>query len=127
MHWRSNHVYTAWQNIILLAFRHHERKSYRRFVEWLHEACCPRMFMQLVPYYTTLQKFASRINGTLLYRMTSSSMLPAKIRKLFVGMDASGFRSGNASSCYTDRARIRKKYIRLSMGAELRESRQHTH
>ena len=78
------------------------------------------MFMQLVPYYTTLQKFASRINGTLMYRMASSFMLPTKIRKLFVGMNASGFRPSNASSYYTDRARIRKKYIKLSMGAELR-------
>ena len=81
------------------------------------------MFMQLgkVPHYTTLQKFASGINGTLMYRIVSSFILLTKIRKLFVGMDASGFRSGNASSYYTDRARIRKKYIKPSMGAELKE------
>ena len=74
-----------------------------------------------VPHYTTLQKSASRINGTLMYRMTSSFMLLTKIRKLFVGIDASGFRSGNASSYYTDRAGTRKKYVKLSIGAELRE------
>ena len=82
-----------------------------------------RMFMQpgRVPHYTTLQKFASGINGTLMYRMASSFMLPTKIRKLFVGMDASGFRSSNASSYYTDRKGIRKKYVKPSMGAELKE------
>ncbi len=81
------------------------------------------MFMQLdkVPHYTTLQKFASRINSTLMYRIVSSFILLTKIRKLLVGIDASGFRSSNASSYYTDRTGIRKKYIKLSMGAELRE------
>ena len=123
MHRKGNHIHTVWQHTILLAFRQHEGKSCRRFVEWLHEACHPGMFMQLgrVPHYTTLQEFASGINGTLLYRMASSFMLPAKIRKLFVGMDASGFRSGNAPSYHTDRARTRKKHVKPSAGAELKE------
>ena len=38
MHRKSNHIYTVWQHLILLAFRQYEGKSYRRFVEWLHEA-----------------------------------------------------------------------------------------
>jgi len=38
-----------------------------------------------------------------------------------VGINSSGFRSSNASSYYTDRARIRKKYIKLSIVVELRE------
>ena len=123
MHRKSSHIHTVWRHVILPAFRQHEGKGHRRFVEWLREACHPGMFMQpgKVPHYTTLQKFASGINGTLMYRMASSFMLPTKIRKLFVGMDASGFRSGNASSCYTDRTGIRKKYIKPSMGAELKE------
>jgi len=82
-----------------------------------------RMFMQLdkVPHYTTLQKFTSRINGTLLYRIVSSFILLTKIRKLLVGIDASGFRSSNASSYYPDSIGIRKKCIKLSIGVELRE------
>ena len=104
-HGKGNHIHTVWQHIILPAFRQYEGKGYRRFVEWLREACHPGMFMQLgrVPHYTTLQEFASGINGTLMYRIVSSFMLPAKIRKLFVGTDASGFRSGNAPSYHTDR------------------------
>ena len=123
MHRKSNHIYTVWQHIILLALRQYEGKSYRRFVEWLHEAYYLRMFLQLhrVPHYTTLQKFAERMNGTLLYRIVSSFILITRIRRMFVGIDASGFKSSNASSYYTERAGIRKKYIKLSIGAELRE------
>lgn len=123
MHRKSNHIYTVWQHLILLALRQYECKSYRRFVEWLHEAYYLRMFLQLdkVPHYTTLQKFAARMNGTLLYRIVASFILLTRIRKLFVGIDSSGFRSSNASSYYTDRACVRKKYIKLSIGAELRE------
>lgn len=48
MHRKSNHIYTAvWQHLILLAFRQYEGKSYRRFVEWLHEAYYLRMFLLL--------------------------------------------------------------------------------
>jgi len=123
MHRKSNHIYTVWQHLILLAFRQYEGKSYRRFIEWLHEAYYLRIFLQLdrLPHYTTLQKFAARMNGTLLYRIVSSFIMLTKIRRLFVGIDASGFRSSNASSYYTDRAGIRKKYIKLSIGAEVRE------
>ncbi len=123
MHRKSNHIYTVWQHLILLALRQYEGKSYRRFVEWLHEAYYLRMFLQLdnVPHYTTLQKFAARMSGTLLYRIVSSFILLTKVRRLFVGIDASGFKSSNASSYYTDRTGIRKKYIKLSIGAELRE------
>ncbi len=123
MHRKSNHIYTVWQHLILLALRQYECKSYRRFVEWLHEAYYLRIFLQLdnIPHYTTLQKFAARMSGTLLYRIISSFIMLTKIRKLFVGIDASGFESSNASSYYTDRTGIRKKYIKLSIGAELRE------
>ena len=123
MHRKSNHIYTVWQHLILLALRQYEGKSYRRFVEWLHEAYYLRMFLQLdnVPHYTTLQKFAARMSGTLLYKIISSFIMLTKIRRLFVGIDASGFKSSNASSYYTDRTGIRKKYIKLSIGAELRE------
>ena len=123
MHRKSNHLYTVWQHLILLALRQYEGKSYRRFVDWLHEAYYLRIFLQLdrLPHYTTLQKFAARMNGTLLYRIISSFILLTRIRKLFIEVDASGFKSSNASAYYTDRAGIRKKYIKLSIGTELRE------
>ena len=44
------------------------------FVEWLLEAYYLRMFMQLsnIPHYTTLQKFAARVSGTILEKIISS-------------------------------------------------------
>ncbi len=54
IHKKSNHIYTVWQHTILLVLRQHEGKSYRRFVEWLHEAYYLRIFLHLdivrVPY-----------------------------------------------------------------------------
>ena len=61
----------------MLTVRQYEGKSYRMFVEWLAEAYYLRMFLQLshIPRFTTLQKFSSRINGTLLEKIISSFIL----------------------------------------------------
>lgn len=40
-------------------------------------------------HYTPRQKFAARVNGTLLYNIVSSSML-TEIRILYAGIEASG-------------------------------------
>jgi hypothetical protein len=66
------------------------------FVEWLIEAYYLRTFLQLshIPHYTTLQKFAARINGTLLKKIISSFiLLLTNIRKIFTGIDSSGFKA----------------------------------
>jgi hypothetical protein len=73
------------------------------FVEWLvEEAYYLRTFLQLshIPHYTTLQKFAARINGTLLERIISSFiLLLTNIGKIFTGIDSTGFKKDN--SCFT--------------------------
>jgi hypothetical protein len=92
------------------------------FVEWLVEAYYLRMFLQLshIPHYTTLQKFAARINGTLLEKIISSFiLLLSNIKRLFVGIDSSGFKVTKASQYYTDRTKLRKKYVKLSLGADM--------
>jgi hypothetical protein len=70
---KSNHIFTVWwQHIVLLVvmmIRQYEGKnSYRLFVDWLVEAYYLRIVLRLshIPHYTTLQKFAARINGTIL-------------------------------------------------------------
>ena len=76
-HRKSDHLFSVWQYMVLLTVRQYQAKSYRMFAEWLVEAYYLRMFLQLslIPHYTTLQKFSSRINGTLLEKIISSFIL----------------------------------------------------
>jgi len=92
------------------------------FAEWLFEAYYLRMFLQLshTPHYTTLQKFSSRINGTLLEKIISSFiLLLGNIRKIFTGIDSTGFKITHASQYYTERTGLRSKCAKLSMGADV--------
>ena len=122
LHKKSNHhIFTVRQHIVLLALRQYENKSYRMFVEWLMEAYYLRIFMKLshIPHYTTLQKFTERINGTLLWKIISSFILFLNINRLFIGIDSSGFKTTNASQYYTYKAKIPKKYVKLSVSADV--------
>ena len=122
LHKKSNHIFTVWQHIVLLVLRQYEGKSYRMFVEWLIEAYYLRMFMQLsnIPHYTTLQKFAARVSGTILEKLISSFiLLLTNIRKIFTGIDSTGFKITHASQYYTERTGLRRKYVKLSLGADV--------
>ncbi|HET8686424.1 MAG TPA: IS5 family transposase [Methanosarcina sp.] len=122
LHRKSNHIFTVWQHMVLLVIRQYEAKSYRLFVDWLVEAYYLRMVLQLshIPHFTTLQKFAERISGTILGKIISSFIILAKIGQLFVGIDSSGFKATHASQYYTERAKLRRrKYIKLSLTADV--------
>ncbi|MGB6595252.1 MAG: hypothetical protein WBE68_27435 [Candidatus Nitrosopolaris sp.] len=73
-----------------------------------------------LPHYTTLQKFSSRINGTLLEKITSSFiLLLTNVRKIFTGIDSTGVKITHASQYYTERTGTRRKYAKLSIGADV--------
>ena len=119
---KSNHIFTVWQHLILLVIRQYEGKSYRMFREWLIEAYYLRIFLQLshIPHYTTLQKFSCRINGTLLEKIISSFiLLISNTRRIFAGIDSTGFKITRASQYYTERTGMRRKYAKLSIGADV--------
>ena len=81
-----------------------------------------RMFLRLshVPHFTTLQKFTERVNGTMLEKIISSFIIIlTNIRQIFVGVDSSGFKATHASQYYAERVKLRRKYIKLSLGADL--------
>jgi len=90
------------------------------FTEWLAEAYYLRIFLKLsrIPHFTTLQKFADRITGTILERTLSSFILLTTIKQIFFGIDSSGFKPTQASQYYTERSRLRKKWIKLSFGTD---------
>jgi len=98
--------------MVLLTVRQYEGKSYRMFVEWLIEAYYLRLFLQLpcIPHFTTLQKFADRINNTLLGKVISSFIIVTGIRHIFAGMVSTGFKVTHASEYYyTERAKLRRR------------------
>src|SRR5438105_8832868 len=122
LHRKSNHIFTVWQlMVLLLVIRQYEGKSYRLFSEWLVEAYYLRMFLQLshIPHFTTLQKFTEEVNGTMLERIISSFIILTNIRQIYVGVDSSGFKATHASQYYAERVKLRRKYIKLSLGADL--------
>jgi len=118
---KSNHLFTVWQHVVLLTFRQYEGKSYRMFTEWLVEAHYLRMFLQLskIPHFTTLQKFTDRITGTMLERIIASFILLTDVKQIFLGTDTSGFSPTHASRYYTERAELRRKYVKLSIGSDM--------
>jgi Transposase DDE domain len=78
------------------------------FSEWLVEAYYLRTVLQLshIPHFTTLHKFTERISGTLLEKIISSFIILTKMRRLFVGIDSSGFKATHASQYYTERTKL---------------------
>ena len=120
-HRKSNHVFTVWQHIVLLTIRQYEGKSYRMFADWLVEAYYLKTFLQLskIPHFTAMQKFSARIAGTLLERIVASFVLLTDIRQIFLGPDASGFKPTHASQYYTERAKLRRRWVKLSVGADM--------
>ena len=122
LHRKSNHVFTVWQHLVLLTIRQYEGKSYRMYVDWLVETHYLRMFLQLsrIPHYTTLQKLAARINGTILAKIIASFIILTGTRHIFAGIDSTGFKLTHASEYYTERTKLRRrKYTKLSIGADL--------
>jgi hypothetical protein len=91
------------------------------FTHCLVEAYYLRIFLQLsrIPHYTTLQKFTDRINIIMLGKIISSFILFTGTRHIFTGIDATGFQLTHASEYYTNRAKLRKKYTKISIGADV--------
>src|SRR5205814_10132668 len=116
------HVITVWQHLVLLTIKQYEGKSYRMFVEWLIEAHYLRLFLRLsrVPHFTTLQKFTDRINNALLEKIISSFIVISGTKRIFVGIDSTGFKVTHASQYYyIERTGFRRKYAKLSIRADV--------
>ena len=91
------------------------------FTDWLVEAYYLRSFLQLstIPHYRTLQKFADRINIMMLGKIVSSLIIFTNTRHIFTDIDSTGFKITHSSEYYTSRTKLRKKYTKLSIGADV--------
>jgi hypothetical protein len=85
-----------------------------------------RTFLQLSyifhTLYYTLQKFTDRINGAILEKIISSFIILINIRQIFFGIDSSGFKAIRASQYYVEKTKLRRrrrKYVKLSVGADI--------
>src|SRR5689334_13508934 len=57
--------------------------------------------------------------GTLLGKIISSFIILRGTRRIFAGIDSTGFKMTHASEYYTERAKLRRrKYTKLSIGAD---------
>ena len=91
------------------------------FVDWLFEASYLRSFLGLphIPHFTTLQKFTHRINNSLLEKIISSFIVISGTKHIFVGIDSTGFKITHSSQYYAERTEARRKYAKLSIGADV--------
>jgi DDE family transposase len=91
------------------------------FVEWLIEAYYLRLFLGLsrIPHFTTLQKFTDRISNSLLEKIISSFIVISGTRRIFIGIDSTGFKMTHASQYCAERTGYRRKYAKLSIGADV--------
>ncbi|KFM16294.1 transposase IS4 family protein, partial [Marine Group I thaumarchaeote SCGC AAA799-P11] len=123
LHKTSNHMYTVWQHLILLTLRQYESKSYRRFTEFLKECfgICKSLGLSKVPHYTTLQKAAARLNVAMLQKILESFVIHARIKSVFAGIDATGFGHKQSSYYYTKRAKLRRKFVKLSALSDMNQ------
>jgi len=123
LHKRSNHVYAVWQHLILLALRQYESKSYRRFIDFLDECIGVQQYLGLskIPNYTAIQKVAARLDIAMLQKILESFVMSMKIKNAFAGIDATGFGHGQSSYYYTKRAKLRRKFVKMSAISDMRE------
>lgn len=123
LHKRSNHVYTVWQHLVLLALRQYESKSYRMFIDFLDECIGVQKFLGLskIPHYTTIQKAAARLDTAMLQKILESFVIHARIKKIFAGIDATGFGHTQASYYYTKRIKLRRKFVKMSAISDMKK------
>jgi Transposase DDE domain len=91
------------------------------FVEWLLKVYHLRLFLGLsrIPHFTTLQEFTDRINNSLLEKIISSFIVISGTKYILAGIDSTGFKITHASQYYTERTELRRKYAKLSIGADV--------
>ena len=122
LHCKSNHMYTVWQHLILLTLRQYESKSYRRFTSFLEECfgICQCLGLSKIPHYTTLQKASARLDVVMLQKILESFVINMKIKSVFAGIDSTGFGHGQSSYYYTKRAKLRRKFVKLSAISDMK-------
>jgi len=122
------HVYTQHQRLILVLLKEYISTDYRDFVELidLMSDIKEKLGLDKIPYFTTLQKFVTRIPYSLF------NFLLSRILKLFysyglnvyvAAIDATGFTSAYANYYYSRRTgKLRSSFLRTSISVDTSEN-----
>jgi transposase len=99
---KSNHVFTQHQLIIMLVLRQRLSKSYREFISWLKvmDGVVRELGMEYLPHFTTLQKFAQRVDQGRLECLMAMIAKRHSHGDATVAVDSTGFSCGYASQYF---------------------------
>ncbi|MFH1606026.1 MAG: transposase [Nanoarchaeota archaeon] len=100
----SNRIFTNIQHLFLLVAKEHTTYDYRKFIESLYDSKIPSYIsLKRIPHFTTLQKFAKRLEAKLVQKLVFLTRNLFKEQGTFFGADSTGLELDHASSHYCKR------------------------
>ncbi len=104
----SKKIFTNVQHLFLLIAKEHSNYGYQMFIESLYDSKLPQYIrLKKIPHFTTLQKFAQRLEAKLLNKLIFLTQHLFKECGTFFGADSTGMELDHASHHY--RRRIRRE------------------
>lgn len=115
--------YNNYQHLFLLVAKEHSKYGYRMFVESLYDSKIPEYIsLKRIPHFTTLHKFAQRLEAKLLSKLVFLTRHLFKEHGTFMGIDATGFSLDHASHHYCKRIQRKKPlkgFVKLNALSDL--------
>ncbi len=119
----SNKIYTNIQHLFLLVAKENTTYGYRKFIESLYDSKIPEYIsLKRIPHFTTLQKFASRLQAKLVKKLIFMTRNLFKMQGTFFGADSTGMELDHASSHYCkriDRTKPVKGFVNFNALSDL--------
>ena len=120
----SKKVFTQHQLLVLVLFKDFRNQHYREFIEDIGdmEGVHEILNLSVIPHFTTLQKFISRIKTLYLrfaFRKTVTLFYSNDENIPITAIDSSGFTSGYCSHYFSERTgKIRKHFLKTSISVD---------
>ena len=116
-------TYDNYQHLFLLVAKENTTYGYRKFVELLYDSKIPQYIsLKKIPHFTTLQKFAQRLNAKILNLLIFMTRHLFKEQGTFFGVDSTGMELDHASAHYCkriDRIKPVKGFVNLNALSDL--------